>query len=161
MDSAATIELDARPDHAEDLGPAFQARPSSIEPVGGEWRGSRKTGAVLARVCRDATLHDALHDKGRITDTQHKAASMLHSLFHGGGLSPRICARYNEWVSPGGGGGSGDDEPSSTDEYRAVLRGMPMSLAVRIDAMVLQDWRESDLLKLREALDHVAGEWGL
>ena len=150
--------MDSYSDYCDDLGEAFLSRPSSIETVGGEWRGSIKSGGIDARVMRDATVQDALLARGVLTVRQHDAACHMHGLFHGGGLSPVVSGGYGQRI---GGRSLDGDGATSADEYRAVVRSMPQVLAVRIDGMVLQDWREGDLDRLREALDWVARELGL
>lgn len=150
------------PDFADDLGPAFRSRPSSIERVGAEWRGRFRDGGVDARVMRDATVHDILLRAGRITAVQHEAADRLYGLWCGAGFGSAVTGGYGQRV----GGRSlaeaeDDDGPSSADQYRRILRAMPMHLAVYVDTLMLLQYRSGNLAGIKDALDWCVKEWGL
>lgn len=150
--------MNETPDLAADLGPAFHARASEIRTVGGEWRGQFKGGGVEARVMSDSTVHDALRAAGRISDAQWEAADRLFGLWTGGGFSRPCTASYGRRA---GGRSLDDDEATSADEYRAILRAMPMHLAAYVDTMMLLEYRPANLPGIKRALDWCVSAWGL
>lgn len=148
------------PDFAYDLGPAFQRRPSAVERVGAEWRGRFRDGGVDARRMTDATVHDLLYGAGLLTAKQHEAADRLYALWCVGGFARSCTGGYGDRT---GGRSLMDDAdaPSSADEYRAILRRMPMHVAAYIDTLMLLDYRPANLAGIRQALDWCVKEWGL
>lgn len=153
----SNAELLGDPDYGDDLGPAFRARPSSIERVGAEWRGQFRDGGVDARVMRDATTHDLLLAARWITAAQHEAADRLYGWWCVGGFARSVTASYGDRI----GGSAGDDGPTSADAYRAAVRAMPMHLAVYVDTLMLLEYRPANLAGIRQALDWCVKEWGL
>lgn len=159
MSHIPTDQNALEPDHGDDLGPAFKSRPSSIERVGAEWRGQFKDGGVDARVMRDATVHDMLLGRGQLTAVQHEAADRLYGLWCAGGFNRSVTGGYGDRVS--GSSLADQDGPSSADEYRGVLRSMPMRLAIYVDTLMLLQYRPGNLAGIRDALDWCVREWGL
>lgn len=145
-------------DFGHDLGPAFQRRPSSIETVGGEWRGQFRNGGVDARIMHDTTVHDRLLRGTLITRTQWEAADRLFTLWAGGGFQRPCTASYGHRA---GGEDHAGDEPTSADEYRAILRRMPARHADRIDGLMSFAFRPEHLAGTIEALDWCVSEWGM
>ena len=145
-------------DFANDLGPAFQARPSSIQTVGGEYRGQFRSGGVDARVMADTTIHDALLAARLVTEPQWQAADRLYALWVGGGFARASTASYGQRA---GGRSLDDDEATSADEYRAILRAMPMAVAAYVDTLMMLEYRPANLPGIKQALDWCVREWGL
>lgn len=146
------------PDFASDLGPAFQARQSSIETIGGEWRGRFRDGGVEARVMHDTTIHDRLLRGTLITQAEWEAADRLFDLWTGGGFERPATASYGQRA---GGQSLDPDTATSADEYRGILRRMPPRLAIRIDGLMMFSFRPTDLAETVEALAWCVEEWGL
>lgn len=150
-----------RPDYGDDLGYASKARPSSIETVGAEWRGQFKDGGVSARVMRDATVHDILLAAGRLSRAQHEAADRLYGLWCSGGFHRPVSGGYGQRAGGRSLSTADIDDATAEDEYRAVLRSMPMHLAIACDTLMLLEWRPANLAAVRDAMDWLVKEWGL
>lgn len=149
------------PDYGDDLGCASKARPSSIETVGAEWRGQFKDGGVSARVMRDATIHDMLLADGRLSRAQHEAADRLYGLWCAGGFNRSVSGGYGQRAGGRSLSAANIDDATAEDEYRAILRAMPMRLAIACDALMLLEWRPENLAIVLDAMDWLVREWGL
>ena len=113
----------------------------------------------------DATLFDALHYAGRLTDRQHAAAARLYGWHRHAGLEPRSTQRYDVLRATTM-EDDGEDAPGMTsDEARAALSallrlagGHAYPLAQLLAHMYSgPHW----LATCREALDWLGDEWGL
>lgn len=147
------------PDFATDLGPAFQARSSSIDRVRGEWRGAFRDGGIDARRMHDTTVHDIMLKCRYITAVQHEAADRLYGLWCGGGFQRPVTSGYGQRA--GGRSLRNEDELTSQDEYRALMRSMPFHVSVYSDTLMMLEWRNGNLAGVRGMLDWLVKEWGL
>lgn len=159
MAHVSNAEMLGDPDYGTD-GLAFRRRPSAIETVGAEWRGQFKDGGVEARRMADVTIHDMLLAARLLTDSQHEAADRLYGLWCAGGFNRSVTSGYGDRT---GGRSLMDDAdaPTSADEYRAVLRRMPMHISVYVDTLMLLQYRAGNLPGIKAALDWCVKEWEL
>lgn len=157
MPRAVNDGLGGRPDYGDDLGPAMLARPSAIEPVGGEYRSVGET-RVEARRCQDATLYDRMHAVGQLSDRQHATAARLARMWHAAGLEASVTGSYDEHVD-GRGPESDAEDVTAQDRYHALMRGRRG--AELLDAMLCGQHPGWRLPQLQAALDDLAREWGM
>ena len=154
-------EIGIEPDFGDDLGSAFRARPSSIDTVGGEWRGQFKHGGVNARVMKDATTHDMLLAASRISAAQHEAADRLYGWWTGGGFVRPVTGGYGQRIGGRSLADEDEDGRTSMDDYRDAVRAMPMHLQIYVDTLMLLSYRPSNLAGIRDALEWLVREWKL
>lgn len=83
-------------DHGLDLGPAAQARPSSMVRVAGKLGGAGQRAAtpVYARMIDCTDLFERLNLAAQITDRQCAAGKRMLGLKLAAGLEPRVTAKH-------------------------------------------------------------------
>lgn len=151
------------PDFGDDLGQAARARPSIKDRVGGEWRGSTRTGEVDARRYLDECLYDRLLAVAQISDRQHRAAEKLAGWWTAAGLNPKTTARYGERQDAGDvleADSTGDEDLPPRDRYRRLMRRVSPLYADILEKMLCsQHPGVNRLATLQVALSHLADVW--
>lgn len=159
---AMVDQADDAPDRGAD-GFANLARSSRIRRIAGEWRGSAAKGkAIEVQAYSDATVFDLMHDRGQLSDAQHRAATKLYRLWTNAGLNPRLSGVYGERVGALGTKGGPDDALSPLDLYRAAIRPYAGRWADLLESVMLgrhPGW--NGVLDYQYVLDDLVREWGL
>lgn len=162
MGLAMVDPTDDAPDRGAD-GFANLARSSRIRRIAGEWRGSASRGkAIEVQAYSDATMFDLMHDRGQLSDAQHRAATKLYRLWTNAGRNPRMSGVYGERVGALGTQAGGDDALSPLDLYRAAIRPFAGPWADLLESVMLgrhPGW--AGLPDYQYALDELVREWGL
>lgn len=159
---AMVDQADDGPDRGAD-GLANLSRMSHIRRIAGEWRGSASRGkAIEVRVYSDATMFDLMHERGQLSDAQHRAAAKLYRLWTNAGRNPRMSGLYGERVGALGTQTGVDDVLSPLDLYRAAIRPYSGRWADLLESVMLGRHPGAYLLAdYQYVLDDLAREWGL
>src|SRR6185437_14405194 len=141
---------------------ANASRASRIRKIAGEWRGSAaREAAIEVRAYSDATMFDLMHDRGQLSDAQHRAATKLYRLWTNAGRNPRMSGVYGERVGAQGTVTLPDDTFSPLDLYRAAIRPYAGRMADLLEGVMLGRHPGWQLADYQYALDDLVREWGL
>lgn len=159
---AMVDQADDTPDQGAD-GFANLSRMSHIRRIAGEWRGSAAKGkAIEVRVYSDATMFDLMHERGQLSDAQHRAATRLYRLWTNAGRNPRMSGLYGERVGASGAVNAPEDALSPLDLYRAAIRPYVGRWADLLESVMLGRHPGAYLLPdYQYALDDLVRCWGL
>lgn len=160
-----------------DQGPcglAFLARPSQMRQIAAISRGTIAPAQVVEVLrMQDTTLIDRMWGAAQLSDRQHRAASLLFTIFTLAGLNPKVtaCMRTvadeREGEIPESAPGlrakaiTLEDGETYRDRYRRLMRGLVSKRAALLDGLMLdQHPGVAWLGTVQATLDGLADEWG-
>lgn len=146
-----SVAVPAGPDNADhgcDLGPAAQARSSTVERVGGTLRGAgqREATPTYARRVDASTLFERMSMAGQLSDRQARAGMVMLRLSRMAGMAGNVTARLPVMPTPGPDDNEERDDadplvPEGWDArtwHRHLLRQLPGHMASMVDRAC--DW---------------------